>query len=158
MTTKFKTPAAEPYRELADAIAKNLKTNGAVISEETPHMVYDANLPEGITRDTIKAVAKYNNNFIQASRLAVAEAAVSVFNSDKSIDTVNAELGFFAPGDNVRIRAERERTYVNPQASEGQPATLTKSLVISYTVNHRGQSGKALRDALSAEASEMFKR
>lgn len=155
---KFKTAAAEPYRALADSIAANLKTSGGTISEEVPHSTYDANLPEGITRDTVKAMAKYNNNFIQASRLAVAEASVAIFNQNSTIDTVNAELGFFAPGDNVRIRAERERTYVNPQAAEGQPATLTKSLVLSYTVSHRGQSGKALRDAISTEAAEMFKR
>lgn len=158
MTQKFQTPVAEPYRELADKIAAGFKIEGATIAETAPHAAYNENLPDGITAATIKTVAKYNNSFIQASRLAVAEASAEMFSASPKIDTVNAELGFFAPGDSLRLRVERERTYVNPQAGEGQPNTLSKQLVIGMTVNHRGQSGKALRDALSTEYAEQFKR
>ena len=163
MSVIFKSVAIEPHRALADAVKAGCKVEGAVISEVDPHNTYNTTLPEGWTKESVNALAKHNNNFLQGCRVATAELSVDIFKADPTVNTVNAELGFFAKGDTISFRIDRERTFANPKASQegasaDTPATVTKQLVMTTTVKHRGQTGKTLRDALSEEYSSMFKR
>ena len=156
MTVNFKNEAVGKHREMADVIKGNLVVEGTVIKEKEEHMAYNATLPEGLTPDTVKAVAKHNANFIKASYVAVGETAAGVFVKDKATDKVTAQLGYNAPSDSLQFTAERSRVYPNPQAGEGEPTKVTKNLVLTMTDDIRGQSVKSLRDAMSEEFKNQF--
>lgn len=156
MTVRFTSEAIEKHRGLADAIKSGLGVEGTVIKEKESHSAYNANLPDGITPDTIKAVSKYNGSFVKAAHVAIGETAAEIFKSDKSVDKVTASMGYFAPSDSLNFTAERSRVYPNPQAGADDPAKITKNLVLTMTDDIRGQSVKSLRDAMSAEFTNKF--
>lgn len=152
----FKSEALQKHREIADQIKANLKAEGAVITEEKSHKPYNDNLPEGITPETVKTIAKYNNQFVRSAHLAVAETAAGILNKDKKIDRVEAKVGFFAPSDAVNLTVDRSKTYPNPQAKDGQPDKITKHLVISTSMDIRGQGLKSVKEEISSEFKDRF--
>ena len=85
-----KTPTVnQDIRDLAGKLKVTIDaTSGlATLNDDA----YEANLPEGITGDTIKAVHKHNTNFITAMGLAVGEAAIPVMKKHADLTTVEAE-------------------------------------------------------------------
>lgn len=156
MSVRFTSEAVEKHRDLADSIKAGLTVEGTVIKEKESHSAYNANLPEGITPDTIKTVSKYNGSFVKAAHVAIGERAAEIFKDDKSVDKVTASMGYFAPSDSLSFTAERSRVYPNPQAGEGDPAKITKNLVLTCTDDIRGQSVKTIRDAMSSEFTNKF--
>lgn len=156
MSVTFKNETVSKHRELADVIKGNLTVDGTVIKEKEAHLAYNSSLPEGLTPETVKAVAKHNANFIKAAHVAIGETAASVFTKDKAADKITGQLGFNAPSDSLHFTAERSRVYPNPQAGEGEPTKVTKHLVLTMTDDIRGQSVKSLRDAMSEEFKNQF--
>lgn len=152
----FKSEALQKHRELADAIKSNLKVEGAVITEDKSHKPYNENLPEGITVETVKTIAKYNNQFVRSAHLAVGETAAGILNKDKNLDRVQAKVGFFASSDSVNMTVDRSKTYPNPQAKDGQPEKITKHLVISTSMDIRGQGLKSVKEEMSTEFKDRF--
>lgn len=156
MTVTFKNETVAKHRDLANIIKNTLTVDGTVIKEKEAHLAYNQSLPEGLTPDTVKAVAKHNASFIKAAHVAVGETAAGIFKKDKTVEKVSAHLGYNAPSDSIDFTAERTRVYPNPQAGEGEPTKVTKHLVLTMTDDIRGKSVKSLRDAMSEEFKNQF--
>lgn len=159
-TTSFKADNLAKYRELANSIKGGLGTEGNVIKEVEPHSAYYANLPEGITKDTIETVAGYNSRFVTATHLAIGELAADVFSKDKSVTSVVSEVGYFGKGDKLEVKVDRSKQFTNQFAKTEDEKTITKYLVMNTTVTTtsvRGTGLKAVRDSMSEEFAEMFK-
>lgn len=156
MTVHFKNDTVAKHRELADKIKDNLVVDGTTVKEKEAHLAYDASLPEGLTPAIVKSVARHNADFVKAAHVAVGETAASIFKKDKSAEKVTAHLGYNAPSDSLNFTVERTRVYPNPQAGEGDPAKITKNLVVGMTSDIRGQSVKSLRDSMSEEFTNLF--
>lgn len=144
------------HRCLADSIKSNLQVDSTVISEKEVHSSYNANLPDGITPDTVTELSKYNGRFSKAAHVAVMETAAEVFNAHKDISKVEAKLGYFAAGDSMKLTVSREKTYTNNFAAEGAPKNITKYLETVETVELKGMSVKSLKQSMSAEFQEKF--
>ena len=98
-SVQFKNDPVGKFRDLADAIKNNTVRDGAVITEKETNASYNSHLPEGVTPDTVKAISKYNSQYLKASTLAVGELAAEAFLEDKNLQSVTATIGFQAPGD-----------------------------------------------------------
>jgi hypothetical protein len=150
----------EDYYKLADKIQENLVINDGNIEEKEKHSVYDSNLPEGVTPETVNKIAKYNAAFINASHIATARMAAELFKEDKNKNVVNASIGFFGPDDTVDITVHRSKTFTNSFAKEGEPKEVEKNLYMQSAVTVRSNSGiglKSLKEELSNELSSLFK-
>jgi len=147
------------YTELADKIQKNLEVQDGNIEEKEKHSVYDQNLPDNITPDMVKSLAKYNAAFVNASHIAVGRMAANLFKEDKKKQTVNASIGFFGPDDTVDITVHRSKTFTNSFAKEGEPKEVEKTLYMQSSVTVRSNNGSGLRnlkEELSKELSSIF--
>lgn len=161
MAVNFKSENIQKYKELSDKIKDNLEVKDSVITEKEPHAAYYNNLPEGITKKIVDEISKYNSKFVTAAHVAVGELAADVFTKDKSIDTVEAEIGYFGKSDTINITTSREKVYQNHLAKEGEPKEVTKHLVMSTSINTisaKGYGLKAVRDSMTEEFSNMFKK
>lgn len=157
--TIFTGTAVSKNRDLADKIKANLKTEGAAqIVEEKPREAYEGNLPDGITMDTVKAVGSYNNEFVNAARLAVAEVAADMFTKDKELTTVQSKLGYYQSRDSVQIRAERSKVSRVPTAMEpgAERVETTRYMALTTVLDHYGTSGATLRAEISEQAANLF--
>ena len=152
----FKNEQATKYRELADKIKASTKVEAGVITEVEQHSTYNANLPEGITPETINAISEYNQYFTKAAHVAVMETAAGVFQRDETVNKVTGKIGYFAKNDSLVFGVERSRDYANNMAKEGQPTKVTKYLVTDCDEQSRGHGLKSLKDAISAEFREAF--
>ena len=158
MTVSFKTETLNKNRPLADSIKENLKLHEGSLQEDAPHKAYNDNLPNGLTVESVKELAKYNNAFIRATHLAVAEKAAEVFNAkgNQDVNNVTAKVGFLTSTDSLKFNVERSHDYPNPRAADGEPNKVTKHLVISMEQEVRGMAVKSVKDAISAEFKERF--
>ena len=160
MSTVFKTDGLAKHRDLADLIKPTLVRDGTSIVEKESHAAYNANLPEGITPETIKSINKYNGVFLKASTLAVGEIAADIFNKDKKINELTAKVGFQAAGDSYRFSIDREREFPIPRRSdepEDAPRRkTTKHLHIERTVELSGTSIKSISSVMSEEFKDRF--
>lgn len=156
MSVRFNGEAIEKHRALADSIKTGCKIDGTSINETESHTAYNANLPEGVTTETVKTLSKYNANFVKAAHVAVGELSADILSKDKSVEKTIAKIGYFAPGDSLSFTTERSRVYPNPQAAEGEPNKVTKNLVLTMTTDIRGQSVKSIRDTMSESFKNQF--
>ena len=152
----FSNEYANKYRALADKIKSNVAVEGSTIKEVEDHGAYNANLPEGVTPETIKTISKYNAEFTKAAHLAIGETAAELFDSDKNLTKVHGKIGFFAAHDSLNFAVDRSKEYNNSLAKEGEPTKVTKHLVISCDEDIRGSGLKQLRDAMSVEFKDRF--
>jgi hypothetical protein len=151
----------QDYNALASKIKENLAVQDGGIEEKEKHSVYDQNLPEGITPETVKSISKYNAAFVNASHIAVGQMAAELFKEDKKKQTVNASIGFFGPDDTVDITVHRSKTFTNSFAKEGEPKEVEKTLYMQSSTTVRSNNGSGLRslkEELSKELSSMFKK
>jgi hypothetical protein len=151
----------QDYNALASKIKENLAVQDGAIEEKEKHSVYDQNLPDGITPETVKSISKYNASFVNASHIAVGQMAAELFKEDKKKQTVNASIGFFGPDDTVDITVHRSKTFTNSFAKEGEPKEVEKTLYMQSSTTVRSNNGSGLRslkEELSKELSSMFKK
>lgn len=160
MSIKFKSENIQKYQDLANSIKENLQVEGSNIKEKESHSAYYNNLPDGITKDQVETISKYNGKFITAAHVAIGDLASDIFKKDKSIDTVEAEVGYFGKNDSINVTVNRSKTYNNFLAKEGEPKEITKQLVMSTTVetsSAKGVSLKAVKESMSEEFANNFK-
>jgi len=159
-SVQFKNDPVGKFRDLADAIKNNTVRDGAVITEKEVNASYNSHLPEGVTPDTVKAISKYNSQYLKASTLAVGELAAEAFLEDKSLQSVTATIGFQAPGDAYKFSVDRSREFPVPRAKGEDPSTpqkkVTKHLHIERTVEITGQSIKSVSSVMSEEFKDRF--
>ena len=161
MSVNFKSENVQKYKELSDKIKETLTTQETSIKEKESHGAYYANLPEGFDRKAVEDLAKYNSKFVTAAHIAVGELATEIFKSKKSIDSVDAEMGYFGKADSINVAVVRTKTYQNHLAKEESEREVTKQLVMHTTVTSQSAKGyglKAVREAMSEEFAGMFKK
>lgn len=156
MSVEFKSDKLTKYRVLADKIKANLKTEKASIKEETSHGAYFANLPEGIEEKVAKELAKYNSDFVSAAHLAIGETAADMFKKEKTLNKVNAEIGFFGNRDKITATVDRTKQYTNAFAEKEEDKKITKHLVVSSSVQTSGFGLKSIRNEMSKEFKDLF--
>lgn len=161
MAVNFKSENIQKYKDLSDKIKNNLEVKDAVIVEKEPHSAYYNNLPENLTKKDVEELSKYNSKFVTAAHVAVGELATDIFTSNKSAETVEAEIGYFGKSDTINITVSKEKTYQNHLAKEGEPKEVTKNLVMATSINTisaKGYGLKAVRDSMTEEFTNMFKK
>lgn len=156
MAVNFKSDSLTKHKELSDKIKGGLTAEGSSIKEAESHSAYFGNLPEGIERKVVEDIAKYNNSFVAAAHVAIGEMAGDIFQADKKIDKVEAQVGFFGDKDKITATVNRSKTYRNNFAETEEDKELTKHLVISSTVHTSGTGLKSIRNAMSEEFKDKF--
>ena len=161
MTVKFKSESIQKYRDLVDSIKDNLEVNGTNIKEKESHSAYYANLPEGITKTQVETISKYNSKFVTASHVAIGEMAADIFQKDKNAQQVYGSIGFFSKSDSIDITVNRSKTYQNHLAENEADKEVTKHLVMKAIVTTQSSKGygvKSIKEAMSEEFQDMFKK
>ena len=160
MAIQFKSEQVAKYRDLADSVKENLEYSDGNIREKEPHSAYYSNLPEGFTKEQVEDLSKYNAKFNTAAHVAVGEIAAEVFKKNKSVESVEAEVGFFGAQDKISMTVSRQKTYNNFLAGEGEPKEVTKHLVMKTTVTTHSAKGyglKSVREAMGEEFEQLLK-
>lgn len=161
MTVKFVSENIEKHSDLAGKIKDTLKAEGATIKETESHSAYYANLPEGITVKTVEDLSKYNGKYVTAAHVAVGEVAADIFKKNPTIENVEASVGFFGKTDTIDMSVARKKSYQNHLAENEADREITKHLVIKTTVtsvSSKGHGLKAVRDSMSKEFENSFKK
>lgn len=161
MSVNFTAENLQKYSKLSNAIKDTLKAEGATIKEEEAHSAYLANLPEGHDAKSVEELAKYNSRFVTATHIAVGEMAADIFKANKDIETVEAEVGYFGKNDSININVARSKTFQNHLAKDPSEREVVKHLVMQTTVTSssiKGSGLKAVRDSMSEEFANMFKK
>lgn len=156
MAVTFNSEALAKHSELASKIKQTLSVNNSTIKEEESHKAYYENLPEGIEKETVEKVAGYNQSYVAAAHVAVGEIAAAEFNSNKELERLDAQLGFFGKKDSIEMTVHREKTYRNNFAETEEDKQLKKHLVISASVKSSGHGLKPIREAMSEEFTNTF--
>lgn len=160
MTDKAQTSKSAIKQEVLD-LSKKI-AEGITLDTKTGHAeaadgIYEANLPEGLTTETVKAVGDYNTTFVAAGTHAFGTLAVEAMKSTKSLNEATVQIKMHGK-DTLGVSVQRSKEYNNALAKEGEPKTVTKHGVITTTYdvvagNNRGQL-KAARNEIAALASE----
>lgn len=160
MSVTFKNEGLAKHRDLANSIKATLHREGAQILEKESHGAYNANLPEGFTADSVKALTRYNGHYLKASTLAVGEFAAAEFKTDKKLQELTAKVGFQAPGDAYVFSVEREHEFPIPRGKDEAPDAprrkTVKHLHIERTVELSGTSIKSVTSLMSEEFKDRF--
>lgn len=161
MSVNFKAENLQKHSELAAKIKGSLKVEGTTIKEGESHSAYLANLPEGQTAKSVEELSKYNGRFVTATHVAVGELAADIFKANKSVDSIEAEVGYFGKSDSINISVARTKTFQNHLAKDPSEKEVVKHLVMQTTVSSssvKGSGLKAVRDSMSEEFADMFKK
>lgn len=156
MAVKFQNDTVTKHKVLSDAIKGSLSAEGTTIKETESHGAYFGNLPEGIAKETAENLAKYNNDFVAASHIAIGEMAGDIFQSNKDAQKVEAAIGFFGKRDKVTATVHRTKTFRNNFAENEADKELTKHLVIQSTVQTSGFGLKSVRESMSEEFKDKY--
>lgn len=156
MSVKFNSEALQKHAGLAASIKETLETKGTDVAEKESHGAYYANLPEGLSKEVVEDLSKYNNAFTAASHVAFGEVAAEIFVNNPEAQKVNGQIGFFGKRDNIEMTAHREKTYRNNFAETEEDKELKKHLVISASVNVSGYGLKSIREAMSEEFKDKY--
>jgi nucleoid DNA-binding protein len=124
---------------LAVDMKKGLKTKveGDTVLIEGGNDLYETGLPEGVDMKAVKAVEKYNHDFIDAATTAVVEVVGDTFKKNKKAETATATLPFGSSG-TITTRIKKEKTFRNPSTGKEFTAPDVKT-----AVNWTGAKGSA---------------
>lgn len=103
----------------------NDPARGLVVIESK---IYEENLPEGLTVETVKAVDAYNSLFLASTTLAIGEQGVPFFKKHKAVDRISSVIPTVGK-DTVEVDLRRSVTYPKPNAAPGE--TVTKYAVVT---------------------------
>lgn len=127
--------------ELISKITESLTTEGGVIS--STGSVYNDNLPEGLTPETVEAVSDYTTSFVASGMEAVGHAAIKAMVADKAINQVTADIGMGAFG-SVAYSVDRSKEY-SPKGEVVVVKGMPKADVIFEAGKNSGQLAAAKR-------------
>jgi len=155
-----KNTISQEVLDMSKKIAESLTIDKKTGHGEAADGIYEANLPETLTVETVKAVTDYNTTFVAAGTHAFGTIAIEAMKSSKNLTEANVKIKMFDK-DVLGVSIERSKDYNNALAKEGQPKTVTKFGVVQtvYDVNAGGnKSGqlKLVRKEIAAMASEFL--
>lgn len=107
---------AEHVRVLADKIKAELVidngngtfTASAPAAEDAPSL-YEANLPDGLTLDQVKAVNHYDTQFVAGATRAITEMAQTAFGVNTELNSATHTVGMYAKN-SATVTANRDGT------------------------------------------------
>ena len=161
MAVNFKNETVKRHTDLSDKIKDNLVVEDSSIKEKESHSAYYNCLPEGIDKKTVDELTKYNSKFVTAAHVAVGELAADCMLKNDSINEVNAEIGYLGKSDKININVARKKTYQNHLTDDPTKKEVVKHLVMHSTVDSissKGYGVKAVKEAMSEEFQDMFKK
>lgn len=140
----------ERILSLSSQIAEAFKVDAATGNTEvTKADIYAANLPEGHSEETVRALNNYNADFATAATHAFGNAAIDAFHGNKDLQRANLTLPM-VDKDALVLNATRERTI---NQGEGKDPIVSYGSVTAqfdiYASGNRGQMKvvkKELRD------------
>lgn len=137
MTEEAKKELKDEVKTLAAALTKGItvKADGTTDVQKD---LYTANLPEGLTEDTVKAVSTYNSTFVAAGAKAVGTLAVEAMAKHKAVDSVSASLSMTGR-DHVDYTVHRQKEYPNPAGGD----KIVKKGVVDASLHVQGGVTKA---------------
>lgn len=156
--SKVTSSVKEEVSNLSEIIKTGLTldSNG-VGSQAEGADLYNKNLPEGLTKDVVKAVSDYNTTFVAAGVQAFGELSVAAMAADKTLDKTSLELPI-AHHDTLNVAVQREKTFANRLSGDG--ADVVKQGVTTVSIDVRGahKAGelKKARDYINQLASSKF--
>ena len=116
-----------------------LEENGDVVYVNVENDPYKENLPDGITEEMVKKLAKYNKAFISSVESTVADIAIEKFNNNKKLNYVQMKAPFGCDTySDITSKVIREVTKRN--IKEGTEFTTP---TIKTVVHWRGNKGSA---------------
>lgn len=150
----FSGKSIDKYVALAEEIQNNLTLSekGDFVEIEKGAAFYN-NLPEGITRDTVDALANYNNDFINASHIAMANVAAPHFEANGGAERVKAKVSIGPRNDSLFLSAEEQRSYGIP----GTDKVSHKTMIITATEKIGGRGLPAVKTELSDQYADILR-
>ena len=158
--SELKTEVLELAKKIKAAIELDEKT-GEVKGDTK--VVYDENLPEGITPEVVKTLSGYNSTFVAAGTYAVGEIAVEAFKKHSGLERVHAELPM-GHKDRMEVAVDRVlETRNNLQKDEnGEPKLVVKygatRVALDVQAAHNAGQLKVARAAISEMAEAALKK
>ena len=154
----------EEVLKLSTAIRAELsvdKQTGLVTGDSKK--VYNENLPEGITEETVKSISDYNTTFVAGATHAVGEMAIDAMKANSNLERVSAELGF-GYKDTLDLAVDRRVEIKNHLIKDenGEPTTSVKYGSTKFGMNvhssHNAGQLKAARNLINQMAEEALKK
>lgn len=150
--TEIKKPVVELKPEvvaLSKIIHKAITVDGKAGTASISDGVYVANLPEGITEETVKTVSDFNTTFVAAGAYAFGQASLEAMKGSKTADRISLDIGFTGK-DKVSYTIDRVKKSHNPQDPSVE---ITRYGAVSASLEMRaGKNGgqfKAVRTVIN---------
>lgn len=160
-TQEKKLAAIKPeILDLSDRLSKQLEVakDGTTKVGEN---LFESNLPEGLTAETVASVRQYTNDFIAAGQHSFGMAAVKVMADNKKLEKASATIGLGGK-DQLDLTVNRHQTFLNRMGeNKDNPVEVHKYGVCVATVTHAGQDNKTgqlglVRKHIGAHAQELL--
>lgn len=143
--------------ELSEKISSGITISAKEKTATAEKDIYEKNLPEGLSMDTVRSVRDYNTTFVAAGAHAFGNAAVAAMNKHKNLDSLNVDVSM-GDKDSVSYSIQRSKTSVDHLHNKGQEITKYGVLTTSMEVNAGKNSGqlKVARAQVGALAMELL--
>lgn len=141
----LKDEIIELSKKFTDGITLDAKTGvGAEAGE-----IYNSNLPDGVTPETVKTISKYNADFIAAGAYAFGTMSVAAMAKQKDLEKASVEVKM-GHRDAVTFTVDRKKEYTNHLAG-GEKSVKHGVITASYEVRAGKNSGslKTARELVS---------
>jgi hypothetical protein len=129
MATETKDkPVSPEVTALAAKLRKNITIDPATGQATLTVEDYKANLPEGVTEDTVKAVDAYNGLYLHAAALAHGEESVPVLKKHKELEATHLTANLLGRN-KIEIGFKRSTETSRPGAPADEPKTVNYGVV-----------------------------
>ncbi len=139
-------------------LSKKLKAGITITKDGSASVadgIYEQNLPEGVSMDTLKEIQKHNNTFIAAAAHAFGTEAIGTMKKNAEVSAVSLSIPTVGK-DSLDLSIQRERPIPN---ANGEGTTVKYgSLQAKYNMYGAGSRGQLLKvkQELSEAASAAF--
>lgn len=157
MSDKATPTLKEATLDLSSQIAKAMEIDSKTGQATLDNKVFIANLPEGVTTDTVKAYSEYTNSFVAAAVDAYGRKATEILTKQKTVDRANFTANLIGR-DSLTLDYKRQRVSVNPQDRENPIVShghIDVNLNWAAGNSKTGEIGRA-RQLIKSLASDAF--
>ena len=143
--------------QLSAAIMEKLSIDKTSGDGKVPEDIYKETLPEGLTLDIVKQVAKHDHHFTAAAVDAFAKTSTKTLLDNKKLDRTQLEVPF-GYKQNMTVSMDRESEVFNPSTStKDKVFGRIKVDVKSYVGSNKGEMATVRALAKEAAATALKK-
>ncbi len=152
MSEVKKPTLTDSVLELSKKLAAGLSIDKDTGAGTATADLYNTTLPEGLTKDIVKAVSEHNTNFVAAGAHAFGMMAVDAMAKNKKLENASVTIPM-GHRDSVTHNLARSKTFIN-QMSENKDEVTHYGKMTSTLEVRAGKNGGQLKAAraLVAEA------